>query len=36
MAQSQSTNLPVLVTALKRNKSNQQLAIRRAEAVGRY
>ena len=32
MTQSQSTNLPVPVTALKRNKSNQQLAIRRAEA----
>lgn len=32
MTQNQSTNLPVPVTALKRNKSNQQLAIRRAEA----
>lgn len=32
MTESQNTNLPVPVTALKRNKSNQQLAIRRAEA----
>jgi len=32
MTQRQSTNLPVPVTALKRNKSNQQLAIRQAEA----
>ncbi len=32
MSQSQSTNLSVPVTALKRNKSNQQLAIRRSEA----
>ena len=32
MTQSQSTNLPVPIRALKRNKSNQQLAIRRAEA----
>ena len=31
MTQSQGTNLPVPVTALKRNKSNQQLAIRRSE-----
>ena len=32
MTQSQSTNLPVSVTALKRNKSNHQLAIRQTEA----
>ena len=32
MAQSRNTNLPVPVTAPKRNKSSQQLAIRRAEA----
>ena len=32
MTQSQSTNLPVPVTALKRNKSNQELAIRRSGA----
>ncbi|MFC2018698.1 tyrosine-type recombinase/integrase [Chloroflexota bacterium] len=32
MNQSQGTNLPVPVTALKRNKSSQQLAIRRGEA----
>ncbi len=32
MTQSQSTNLSVPVTALIRNKSNQQLAIRRGEA----
>ena len=32
MAQSQGNNLPVPVTALKLNKSSQQLAIRRSEA----
>jgi len=32
MIQSQSNNLPVPVTTLKRNKSSQQLAIRRGEA----
>ena len=32
MAQSQGTNLPVPVTTPKRNKSSQQLAIRRGEA----
>ena len=31
MTQSQSTNLPVAVTALKRNNNNQQLVIRRAK-----
>lgn len=31
MTQSQDTNLPVAFTALERNKSSQQLAIRRAE-----
>ena len=33
MTQSQSTNLPVPVTALKRNKSNKVLAIRQSEAL---
>jgi len=32
MTQIQDSNLPVPVTALKYNKSNQQLAVRRAEA----
>ena len=36
MTQIQDSNLPVPVTALKCNKSNQQLAIRRAEAGADY